>query len=445
MKKLLKPTRKKGSKSAGQKEEIIDLENMVPEQPSDGEDVLDLTNEISPDERESLEAGVIELTEQLPSSSTSVNQEKDIVKGASDNVIHLSDMASGLMSDESEDLEEITQQAILGFSDEDSDSVDDKDLTRLTQQLESAMATSYEDEDDSIEKLPDANIIEIDDFDEDGGEESDQFDFLPEAEPGMADNIDSMDMGELDDDTTFADIENELKYGGSDPIDLHDEVSTNKNDSIDEDVSVAALELNRAMEADREGAYENGEDEDLSEEIQSIRNKLDNVFPEDDSQDPLTVFDTSNQFDDIDDDVDFNTDELVLPPFDENEAGAMAASFNSNSFETKAAPLDLGTDLESDAKSNSLKKSRAGSKTDPFDGNINLYNTRTSSRENKIDLFGAEASISNSELDSAVQRLIESRFGDKIERMIVQAIEKAVAREIIKIKKAILDESDSLD
>lgn len=476
MKKQLRPAGKKGFESAGENDEIIDLDNLLSEDQTDSgqdkEDVLDLTDEISSHKQESLQAGIIELTEKLPSSSYPKNDEDDNTKESSDNVIRLSDMTSNVSSDESDDLfmdeisipdisfddndvedyddndvedyEEIDGEAITDLDEEDLEVDDNSDLAKLTEQLESAMANPYEEEEeeretqDRIEKLPEANLIEVGEYHED----EDQFDLLPENEPGMADNIDTIDMDELEADTAFAEIEHDLTEEMAGLSNIDEDRDDYEDDPTEEELSDTALELSRAIEessnANALAEEEDDDDDGINEDIDSIRTKLDKFFPEEDT-DPLAAFDSPNKFDQVDEDedsdsndeVDFNPEELVLPPFDENESGAPAASLDTNPFEIKATPVS----------------SKADPIPNPFAGNINFYDSDDDSAtlDEKFKPFEAEASVNGTDITSAVEHLIETKYSQKIEKMIAKAIEKVVSREMAKIKRAILDGFDQSD
>ncbi len=436
MKKQLKPARNKGFESAGQNEEIIDLKDMVPQQKRSApdqteEDVLDLTDEITTNGTESLDPGILELTDTVSSSDTAFYQKDDVKTDSSDNVIHLSDMASALSFDGTDDIEEIPDNVIMDFDDEEL-GADNDDLAKLTQQLESAMSESYRDEDDGIETLPDANLINVDEYgDDDGIDSSDDFDLLPEAEPGMADNIDSIDFGDLDEDTTFSDIGNDLEDQFSSDASLDSELDSQENLWSEKDASKTALELNRAMQADKASNYSDDDDDGFNEEIQNIRNKLDNVFPEDDDEDPMAFFKTgaTKEQPTEEDEDDSVTNELILDPFDENESGAPSAPSDGSPFEVKTTTVE----------------SKLDSKAAPFEGDINLYNSQAKKAAPQVETLVDDATVPLTEVEAAVQRLIEQKYSKTIEQMIIRAIEKAVKQEIKKIKQAILDESGSLD
>ncbi len=430
MKKQLRPDRNKGFESAGQNEDIIDLKDMVPQStPSDSEeteeDILELTDEMTQNDSKSLEPGIIELTDTISSSDTAFYQKDEIDTDEADNVIHLSDMAPDLSFDGVEDIEEISDDVIMDFDDDDF-GTDNDDLAQLTKQLESAMSDSYTQEDDSIETLPDANLINVDEYgDDDLGDNADHFDLLPEAEPGMADNIDSLDLGDLDDDTTFSNIGRDLEEQFSIDGSMDDDLDSEEHPPNKKDASESAFELNQAMKADKENNYSDDDDDGFNEEIQNIRNKLDNVFPEDDDEDPMAFFKTTAAKEQATEEDDISADELILDPFDENEPGAPSTPTDGSPFEVKTTAMELSRD----------------SIVTPFEGNINLYDTQAEGGA----AGSPEAAASDNQIEAAVQRLIEQKYSKKIEQMIVQAIEKAVKQEIKKIKQAILDESGSLD
>ncbi|MBW2412795.1 MAG: hypothetical protein JRF72_23605, partial [Deltaproteobacteria bacterium] len=53
--------------------------------------------------------------------------------------------------------------------------------------------------------------------------------------------------------------------------------------------------------------------------------------------------------------------------------------------------------------------------------------------------------ISARQIEDAVERLIQSNYSEKIESIIVNVIEKAVSREIQKLKDALLDDISDIE
>jgi len=428
MEKQLKPARKNGFETADKDEEIIDLKDVVNKnhvRPDQNEkDILDLTDKISSKEQEGPEAGVIELNEMIPPLLKPTEDEDDLQDGLSNNVIHLSEMTSELSPAESDAIEELSYEDIVELDDKDLDDLEDENLGQLTGQLESAIVDSFDDEDDPFKLQPDINLIDKDDFSssdhEDEKDGTDDFDLLSEVESDMAGSIDAIDAKELDDETTFKDIGSVLTEELNDP---------------DDDFSEMALELNRTMQADRDSVYEDGDEDELLEEIESVRDKLDNVFSEEISQDPLFALDTVSN-DDQEDEPELDTDKLIPQPFDENESNAFPDSLDNISLEIE------------DTLKDSDKSSNKTAQTNLFDVDVNLSNAKISEdqpSQDQIEPFEAELTISSDEIESAVRHLIETKYGKKIEQMIIETIENTIVREIAKIKKAFLDKSSSID
>ena len=59
---------------------------------------------------------------------------------------------------------------------------------------------------------------------------------------------------------------------------------------------------------------------------------------------------------------------------------------------------------------------------------------------NRVESQSALPSIPTAELEGALERVITKRFSDKIERMVIEVIEKFVIKEIEKIKDLVLNE-----
>ena len=458
MNKQVGPTGKKDYEPEGENDEIIDLEDRIDDNQagsdSQEEEILDLTDEISKDEQESLQAGILELTEQLPPDTQSVSDPADPLQDDDDNVIHLSDMSNNMSVDEvddlsidttddfsldgADDLEEIADEAITALDDDASEAEDGEDLAELTEQLESAMPHPFENDADSdLDKLPEANLIEIGAYQE--KDEVDQFDLLPESEPGMADTIDAIDVGDLDEDTAFSDIEDDLNAEMAKLPNIKEESDAYASESADDDVTRAALDLSRAMGGEQTEIYAEDDKEEYNEEIDNIRTKLDKFFPEEGSTDPLKAFDPPPQK--VEEEPKPDRQDMVIPPFEKEKVKEDSTSVEvttpaANPFEIRAAP----------------EKPKTDHRPNPFDGSINLYSAdyRMPSEPEPPSEVVKESSETESitpsrEISAAVEQLIEAKYGKKIEKMILRAIEKAVSREILKVKRAILDESDQLD
>jgi hypothetical protein len=399
MKKPLKPARKNGLETADKNEEIIDLKDVVNQNQvspdHNKEDILDLTSKISSKEQERSEAGVIELTDTIPPLSKPAEDQDDLQDRSSDNVIRLAEMTAVPPID----IEELSHEDIVELDDEDIYDLENENPDQFTGQLESTTTDSFDDDDDVTESSPDINLDAFDSSDhEDEKDDIDDFDLLSEVESDAIGKINALDVKELDDETTFKDIGSVLTEELNDP---------------DDEFSETALALNQAMQADRDSTYEEDDDDELLEEIESVRDTLDNVFFEEDSQDPLFALDpvsNDDQKDEPEDDIDdFTTEELIPHSFDENASDALP---------------------------------------NLFDVDVNLSNAKTSEdqpSQDQIEPFEAELTISSDEIESAVRHLIETKYGKKIEQMIIETIEKTIVREISKIKKAFLDKSGSID
>ena len=445
MNKQLKSTGKKGYKSVGKGDQIIDLEDVVDQKmtrPDQNEgEILDLTDEISSNEQENLETGVIELTKTVPPLSDN--------KATSNNIIHLAEMTFTHNSVDSHRAEELSQNEIVELSKNSPKYLDYERNDQLSDQFESAISDSFGEGEDTIETLPDTNLIDIDNFNgferadiDDIDDDLDDFDLLSEseskllAESDMEYSIDPIDVKEIDDNVTFED------YGNSLSEELED-LSNFNDDDTDEGFSEAALALNQAMQADRDNVYHQDEEEELNEEIESIRNRLDNVFPEDDSQDSLAAFSPMSDYDlEYQEDDDENR-ELILQSFDENEFDddESASAYNDNLLQTQAMPFD------------DRQRTQKNSLTDPFTDEDRFYDpenmldqlSEEQSPQDRVESFNAGVTVPDNDIERAVQRLLETKYSKKIEQIIVQTIEKKVVHEIAEIKKAILNKSGSFN
>jgi hypothetical protein len=439
MNKQLKSTGKKGYESVGKGDQVIDLEDVVDQKtisPDQNEgEILELTDEISSNEQENLETGVIELTKPVPPLSDDK---------ATSNIIHLAEMTFTHNSADSSITEELSKNEIVELSNNSPEFLDYERNDQLSEQLESTIADSFGDGEDIIETLPDTNLVDIDNFDgferADIDDDLDDFDLLSESESkllsesDMEYGIDPIDVKEIDDNDIFDNFGNALSEELEDLPNFND-------DDTDEGFSETALALNRAMQADRDSVYQD-EEEELNEEIESIRSRLDNVFPEEDSQDAVAAFNSMSDYGREYKEEDDNR-ELILQPFDENEfeVDESSSAFNDSLLEANAIPLNDG------------QQPQKNSIADPFAGDDHVFDTENmldqlseeQRPQDRVASFNLNAANSDNEIEKAVQRLLETKYSKKIEQIIVQTIEKKVAREIAKIKKAILNKPDPLN
>ncbi len=52
--------------------------------------------------------------------------------------------------------------------------------------------------------------------------------------------------------------------------------------------------------------------------------------------------------------------------------------------------------------------------------------------------------LTDAQVEAALERVVEKIYGEKIEQMMIQTIEKTVKREIEKIKNALLEDTDGM-
>ena len=81
----------------------------------------------------------------------------------------------------------------------------------------------------------------------------------------------------------------------------------------------------------------------------------------------------------------------------------------------------------------------------PADAGIRIENASGDTEKlivltNRVESQSALPSIPMGELEGVLERVITKRFSDKIERMVIEIIEKCVTKEIEKIKDLILNE-----
>ena len=102
---------------------------------------------------------------------------------------------------------------------------------------------------------------------------------------------------------------------------------------------------------------------------------------------------------------------------------------------------DIITDNKEELGTILFDGSAAESPADADDGDIPPADETLSEEAEATDL----GTISSRQIEDAVERLIKNNYSEKIESIIVNVIEKAVSREIQKLKDALLDDISDIE
>ncbi len=165
-------------------------------------------------------------------------------------------------------------------------------------------------------------------------------------------------------------------------------------------------------------------------------------IPAKDEQTETEVSETSNTIDFSDDDI----SEVISEELPETEGHQQEDKEETeNQVIDLAAKLDSEPDTENQneeikiVEEESLDSTSEDGIFDDIAENIGLELEEDESEPFKAELENTQ------EIENAIEKVIEKRFGHRIEQLIVETIERAVRAEIERIKRALLDGSDQAE
>ena len=143
-------------------------------------------------------------------------------------------------------------------------------------------------------------------------------------------------------------------------------------------------------------------------------------------------------------DVDMDADEDETDESPEMDFGA-AVDMSEDESEEDDIDFKLDTDIITDKKEELgtilFDNSMAETPDDTDDMDIPPADETLPEEAHAVDL----GTISSSQIEDAVERLIQNNYSEKIESIIVNVIEKAVSREIQKLKDTLLDDISEIE
>lgn len=173
------------------------------------------------------------------------------------------------------------------------------------------------------------------------------------------------------------------------------------------------------------------------------RNQKPGRLPEEDKEDvnDEEIIDLTQVYDNGEDEEIIDLSEVLEPPAD--------VSDHPDEMEETAIPLldvvtidesstlpqesnDEVIDLLAVAPSAKSDHLEPGSKTD-----------KSESNDNRAEKAVETITVTEQQLEDALTRVIENVYGEKIEQLLIQTVEKAIKQEIEEIRRALLDDNTS--
>jgi hypothetical protein len=286
------------------------------------------------------------------------------------------------------DLPDIDEDIDLEFEDKE-DLPDLEDMGDLESEVEALSIDELEDS-----PAEDEDIIEITEFDE----------HFPEEEEKKLERAGVLDASDSDEDEflELIEIEDDDTAGDEEVIEF-----SNSEEQIDED-------------------------------------EIDNFFSESLEDEPVFEYD---EIETHEDKPALSTDMALAtaPPADDDEE--FDFSLDSSEISQQVDRLDtfLSDDLATEPKVASLPETRLVDEPPPEPEVASLFKEASAEEQTEdegpaaVEETAESLSVSPEQIDSILERVIKEKFGGNIENIIYEAIQKAVSREIDRLKGALLD------
>jgi pilus assembly protein FimV len=221
---------------------------------------------------------------------------------------------------------------------------------------------------------------------------------------------------------------------GSDAADETDEISEkiDRLETIFFDESEAEDELDEDAEPEAEAIGSDGSD--AADETDEISEKIDRLG--------TTFFDEYEAETELDEDTEPEAEAIgstVSDAADEtDEISEKINRLETTFFDEYEAETELDEDAESQAQEIEAAVSETGDETDA--GDMETTDVEPSGEPLADDALAALAGASQEQIEQSIERIIQQNFSDKIESLVTETIEKAVSKEIDRLKNILLDD-----
>jgi pilus assembly protein FimV len=198
------------------------------------------------------------------------------------------------------------------------------------------------------------------------------------------------------------------------------------------DESEAENELDEDAESEVEAIGSAGSDAaDETDEISEKIDRLETIF-----------FDESEAEDELDEDAEPEAEAIGSDGSDAadetDEISEKIDRLGTTFFDEYEAETELDEDTESQAQEIEAAVSETGDETDA--GDMETTDVEPSGEPLADDALAALAGASQEQIEQSIERIIQQNFSDKIESLVTETIEKAVSKEIDRLKNILLDD-----
>jgi hypothetical protein len=257
----------------------------------------------------------------------------------------------------------------------------------------------------------------------------------PDKKNEAAETAEDEPIIELKDETAVAPTDDEELKGDEEIIDLLQAVDEPLSLDQDEPVSAEAKEPTEdqtPIELKEEVADETKDDEetiDLVDAVEEIPLKNDTENSVDEVSEPAedeTIIDLTETVGDIP----LNIEAIGKPIPDAADAAQEFDDISELDGDLIEETMDYTDELDSGTIADDVLR-------DNFADSLGIeFDSEEDAKENLFD----PGRVSSEQVEAALERVVKKMFYEKIDRLLVDAIEKTVKREIERLKKALLDD-----
>ena len=445
----------------GKNDDVIDLTNVL-DQPKKDPDALNETTDPSLDTDDALtdfkeadmdEEGLIDFAEMEKTLEVDIaeslleedeNEDAiDLAEAATPDAALDADLNDDSKDDEEEDIIDLAEAAI-------PDAAVDADLD-----------DEGKDDDEDIIDLMEAatpeTAVDADLDDEGKDDDEDIIDLMEAATPEAAVDADLDEIADLDP-TSAVSPPDPLESAEIIDLNLSTE-SIPADENIDDDIINLAV-MEEALETDLSDTLTDDSQDDEEEaldlldsvepDIQAVQE--DNATDSSPSEPPLfaDTLDTNEEID-IPTTQDTGYDEDLLAPDEyDNDDDIIDLAEMEAALDTDTAETILDDDHKEDENVIDLLSGAAPKTLEAIDGkdetrDVGLpLDTIDEKPPHEESPAAPPVSLSEDQIEAALERTIRNIYGEKIEQLMIQTIEKTVLQEIAKIKQALMENDDDV-
>jgi hypothetical protein len=298
--------------------------------------------------------------------------------------------------------------------------VEEDDLTQEDNVPEMVAETAYEEIEDDIIQFDGPGV---------NGEDTELEDFINDS-LGEEIRIDD----DFEDDLTSA-----LGVEAGSDINMADPASGSEEFDFDMDSS----EISEKIEQLESIFFDESETEDdLDEDAETEAAAIESAISDTGEEIDEISFDEPEAEDELDEDAESEAEMIEMAVSDTgeetDEISEKIDRLETTFFDESEAEAEFDEDAESEAEAFEAPVYETGEETD--EGDIEMTDVEPSREPLADSAPAALAGASPEQIEKSIERIIQQNFSGKIESMVTETIEKAVSKEIDRLKNILLDD-----